>query len=53
MGYSTSRGFPRRGKSWSISLQNSHNPIHTRTVRAGGPSALTGPPDNQEKGIGL
>ena len=48
MRYSTSRGFPRRGKSWPISLQNSRNPIHAQTVRAGGPSALMGPPDNQE-----
>ena len=49
MGYSTSRGFPRRGKSWQISLQNSRSPIHARIVRAGGPSTLMGPPDSQDQ----
>ena len=48
MGYSTSQGFPRRGKSWPISLQNSRSPTHARIVRAGGPSTLMGPPDNQD-----
>ena len=48
MGYSTGRGFPRRDKSWPISLQNSRSLTHARIVRAGGPSTLMGPPDSQD-----
>ena len=42
MGYNTSRGFPRKGKSWPISLQNSRSPTLARIVKAGGLSALMG-----------
>ena len=48
MGYSASRGYPRRGKSWPISLQNYRSPTNARILRAGGPFTLMGPPDNQD-----
>ena len=48
MGYNTSRGFPRRDKSWPISLQNSYSPTHARVAKAGGPSALMGLPNSQD-----